>query len=474
MSFNSPVRDDRGDTLVSAGKRFELGFFTPNGSNAEKRYATKRYVGIWYHNNPQTVVWVANREKPVYDSTGVFAIAEDGNLKVLDGFNISYWSTELEAKDSSSTGSMVTLMDSGNLVMSQEYPSHGSELLWQSFSHPTDTFLPGMKMDENIKLTSWSSLVDPAPGYFTFQQDEDRKDQYVIKNESIPFWESRVSGSFPGSDDGFKQISDLLMNSSSIRQPENKLAANQSSSGLFRGLNSSTIEFRNMRLVMHFGGQVQFFLAQKDRAVWSLIWQEPKDKCSESDSCGGFASCNNENTASCKCLPGFEPVLPDNWNLRDFSQGCSRIQDVCSKGQESRSFQKLKNMIVGKPSVYANFNETKCKDECLKKCSCQAYSYKKAERGDNDETCWIWFEELNNILESYARGRDLNLRIFLNPPEVSAKKKGSLSLYLIIFGLYTLIICKENGWIVDKKIGRAISEMQHITCMTARYNSETS
>ena len=34
---------DNGETLVSAGGEFEVGFFTPNGSSGHKRY-----VGIWY------------------------------------------------------------------------------------------------------------------------------------------------------------------------------------------------------------------------------------------------------------------------------------------------------------------------------------------------------------------------------------------------------------------------------------------
>ncbi|MFS7984385.1 putative non-specific serine/threonine protein kinase [Helianthus anomalus] len=45
-----------GDTLVSAGGIFELGFFKPGISE-------NRYLGIWYKNiSVRTVVWVANRD----------------------------------------------------------------------------------------------------------------------------------------------------------------------------------------------------------------------------------------------------------------------------------------------------------------------------------------------------------------------------------------------------------------------------
>ncbi|XP_059627801.1 G-type lectin S-receptor-like serine/threonine-protein kinase SD1-13 [Cornus florida] len=47
------------------------------------------YVEIWYgvYNNVSFsgVVWVANRDKPLHDSSGSLAISEDGNLVVMDG-----------------------------------------------------------------------------------------------------------------------------------------------------------------------------------------------------------------------------------------------------------------------------------------------------------------------------------------------------------------------------------------------------
>lgn len=46
------------------------------------------------------------------------------------------------------------LMDSGNLIVSPEdQENHSVKILWQSFASPTNTFLPGMKMDETIALS---------------------------------------------------------------------------------------------------------------------------------------------------------------------------------------------------------------------------------------------------------------------------------------------------------------------------------
>ncbi|KAK2383218.1 G-type lectin S-receptor serine/threonine-protein kinase RKS1 [Trifolium repens] len=72
ISIQKPIRD--GELLISKSKTFALGFFTPGKS-------TSRYVGIWYNNLPiQTVVWVANRDSPINDTSGILSIDSNGNL----------------------------------------------------------------------------------------------------------------------------------------------------------------------------------------------------------------------------------------------------------------------------------------------------------------------------------------------------------------------------------------------------------
>ncbi|PPS18182.1 hypothetical protein GOBAR_AA02401 [Gossypium barbadense] len=149
-----------GQTLFSAGNRFELGFFGPSrGSNV------KRYVGIWYASNPQIVVWVANRDNPVLDRTGVLSIAND-QLKLSDEKGKIYWSTQRGAKRSNP---VAKLNDTGNFILLDERLRVN---LWESFTEPTDTFLFGMKIDAKFSLTSWSSEEDPSSGNFIFKQDQ--------------------------------------------------------------------------------------------------------------------------------------------------------------------------------------------------------------------------------------------------------------------------------------------------------------
>jgi hypothetical protein len=104
--------NDNGTTLLSSGGTFELGFFNATGSASPKRF-----VGIWYKQDQQIVVWVANRDNPVVDAAGTFGIADDGNFRVSDTTGKWYWFTD---ESFSTNRTTLKLMDSGNLVLSDD------------------------------------------------------------------------------------------------------------------------------------------------------------------------------------------------------------------------------------------------------------------------------------------------------------------------------------------------------------------
>ena len=65
----TPIQSLRdGETIISAGGNFFQGFFSPGNSK-------NRYLGIWYNKiSDKTVVWTANRENPIYNSSGILTI----------------------------------------------------------------------------------------------------------------------------------------------------------------------------------------------------------------------------------------------------------------------------------------------------------------------------------------------------------------------------------------------------------------
>ena len=154
---------DHAETLVSPGRKFELGFFGPTGSSGDKRY-----VGIWYTSDKQIVVWVANRNSPLINTiAGAFGFTTDGNLTALDmSSGKVHWSFELDSyylcDPCNTTDRIVNLTDFGHLVLFNNETS-----LWESFNNPTGTFLPNMTMNRYMNLTSWRDRDDPGTGNLT-------------------------------------------------------------------------------------------------------------------------------------------------------------------------------------------------------------------------------------------------------------------------------------------------------------------
>lgn len=395
-------------TLVSISETYELGFFSPAES-------TRRYLGIWYYNKePQTVVWVANRDNHVQDSTASFHIAEDGNLKVSsDTSGKSYWSSGL--RESSSSNRTVNLNDSGNLVLQD---THTGKILWQSFDHPTDTFLPFMKMDRNIKLISWRNISDPAPGNFTFQLDPTGDGYIISKNPDRPYWKAGNlnSEALPST------ISYLLTNFSlkpAVSCPEKakytSCLRDSTRAGTVYNFTRPVTDYNFTRLVMNYTGKIQFYKYEDNNlgSGWSTPWGEPSEECKIYNACGNFSSCNNNNLPKCKCLPGFEPLSRGNGNgsCGELFEGCVRKSASCER--KDITFLKLGKVKVGNSGADVEADsEADCQTQCLNNCStCQAYSY-SATRSDRGFACLIWTQELLTLQEySLQDGIDLSVRV---------------------------------------------------------------
>eukprot|EP00258_Populus_trichocarpa_P032574 XP_024448593.1 G-type lectin S-receptor-like serine/threonine-protein kinase CES101 [Populus trichocarpa] len=174
-------------TLVSKNRLFTLGFKRVGSAESDATY-----LGIWYNDDTSHPFWLANRDKPIADNSGVLAIDGSGNMKLTysGGDLVEFYSSQ-----SSASNITAILEDSGNFVLKDEN-SGSQQVLWQSFDIPTDTFLPGMKLGINHRtgqtwsLKSWLSDLVPTPaGAFTFEWDTKGKG-LVIKRRDVIYWTS--------------------------------------------------------------------------------------------------------------------------------------------------------------------------------------------------------------------------------------------------------------------------------------------
>ncbi|GJY85428.1 zinc finger, CCHC-type containing protein [Tanacetum coccineum] len=160
ITLNQTIKD--GDTIVSSSENFEMGFFSPGTSK-------NRYIGIWYKKiSTCTVVWVANRETPLTNKSGVLKVGHNG-LELLNGTKTVIWSTHT-SEIVTTSGLVVQILDSGNLVLQDQGNS-----IWQSFDYPGDTLLSGMSIRvdlltrKDIHLTSWKNEYDPSAGPYVLR-----------------------------------------------------------------------------------------------------------------------------------------------------------------------------------------------------------------------------------------------------------------------------------------------------------------
>ncbi|XP_015164158.1 G-type lectin S-receptor-like serine/threonine-protein kinase At4g03230 [Solanum tuberosum] len=317
-------------TLVSAGQIFELGLFNTRSKDGKLR----NYVGIWYRVSPKTIVWVANRDRPIPVSDEILAIGidVDGNLKVLDSKKNSYFSTGLVSASSSKR--TANLYDSGNLVLIDEL---SGKRLWQSFDNPTDTFLPGMNMDSALKLTAWRvTQEDPSTGDYTFRQNTATKFEYNILSQKRGLhWKASVSAKPFSSRELPSLVGSMLTNFSFNTEQQYTPKLNKSPTDDV----SSVPDFNYTRLLLNSSGEIQLYGWSNESTGWLQIWSEPQDPCDVNESCGKFGICNSGFMSRCKCLPGFDPDSPDEWTVGTCTDGCSRKSvRGCNKKSEFDTF----------------------------------------------------------------------------------------------------------------------------------------
>ncbi|KAI4296570.1 hypothetical protein L6164_036519 [Bauhinia variegata] len=148
-----------------------------------------RYVGVWYVSESD-IIWVANREEPLKDSSGIVAISEDGNLVVINGKKEVVWSSNVS---SLAFNASAKLVDTGNLLLLDDTTG---KAIWESFQHPTDSYVPNMRLSTNkitgkkVQLTSWKNRSDPSVGNFSFSVERVNFPEMFLWNKTKPYFRS--------------------------------------------------------------------------------------------------------------------------------------------------------------------------------------------------------------------------------------------------------------------------------------------
>ncbi|XP_019196488.1 PREDICTED: G-type lectin S-receptor-like serine/threonine-protein kinase At4g27290 [Ipomoea nil] len=390
-----PITD--GTTIVSAGGNFELGFFSPGNSK-------NRYVGIRYSKIPtKDVVWVANRDTPLNNTSGKLMLKDNGNLVLLDGSNEEIWSSNSSI---SLKNPVAQLSDTGNLVVREGNDHSSKNSAWQSFDYPGNTFLPGMKVGRNLatghawSLNSWKSSDDPGLGEYTEMLDLNgfpQIFQFKGANKSATFrhgpWNGKTFTGVPYIKINPFFTFEYIMDDTEIYYK-------------YELINSSV----PFRVVITPTGLIQRLTWIERTKSWFLYSTAQADMCDHYAMCGAFGKCNINNSPSCDCLKGFIPKYPQQWDATDWSNGCARKTPLdCGNDDRFLVYTGLKLPDTRDSWYDRNISLEECKRWCLKNCNCSAFS--NLDVRDGGSGCLLWFGDLTDIKENGEIEQDVYVKV---------------------------------------------------------------
>lgn len=401
--------------LQSANATFKFGFFSlpPRSSSM--------YLGIWYADIvPFTSVWVANRNKAVsQNATCVFD--HSGRVNLFEGGK-TVWSIGESA-------SLLLLLETGNLVLQ----SSNSSVIWQSFDHPGNTWLPTMVLGPGKKLKSWLAPDDPSPGHYTVMMGD--SDNFIcMYNNSTQYYDS---GHWDG--EKFSNVPEM--------QNNYIFSFSYNRSGFQWETARGFENFKISRFVIEYSGFMIQSSYQVSYQSWSAFWEKPNNPCDVERMCGRNSICDNRQQPNCKCpATGFQPVDKQEWGANIFTHGCERNSPLnCTLSHGSNDGFISLNQTSFEWSFFYSLpmaDLQKCKDLCLANCSCNGFFF----NGDVHGNCSLFSEDLyDGTMSSSATGM-FYMRVsavdLLSYKLASRKKSkfGCLQIGLLVGGIVILVV----------------------------------
>lgn len=443
----SPLQSLRdGDTLVSEGGTFELGFFSPGNSSI-------RYLGLWYKNIPvRRVVWVANRQKPINDSSGVLTVSGIGRLMLLSGAGDEaslIWSSS-GSQNEPVNSPVAQLLESGNLVLrDQKDGNEPDRYLWQSFDYPSDTLLQGMRLGSDSKtglnrnITSWKSADDPSPGELTYKVELNNYPETVVWKGSSKYFRSG-----PWNGIRFSGATGMIQN------PVYDYTFVSTSSEVYYTYHLKSTSLISVLVVNETNDSRNRLIWVQAHQAWEVYSSAPRDNCDNYGLCGANGICIFTESPVCQCLHGFKPKSLERWGLMDWSQGCIRDKPLnCQKGDGFAKFEGVKLPDTSYTWLNTSMSLKECRAKCLSNCSCTAYT--NSDIRGKGSGCAMWFGDLIDIRKSES-GQELYIRMQGLGNRLK-KKRAVISVVAVAIAIAVACGMLIIGYTVKRKILRGKS-----------------
>ncbi|KAK1368881.1 Receptor-like serine/threonine-protein kinase [Heracleum sosnowskyi] len=424
-----------GESITSSGGEFELGFFSPGSS-------TNRYLGIWYKKiSNGTVVWVANRNTPIRNTSSVVRVDDKGIT--LQTVSEIIWSSNTSI---SMKNPVAQLLDSGNLVLRDE-DDDINNFIWQSFDYPGDNLLPGMKFGLDLVagldryFISWKSIDDPSTGNFINRLDPNGFPQSFLSKGSVKLyrfgpWNGRqFSGALNGNLNGI-YTEDFVISEKEIYY---KFDLIKKTSAVIRYTLTSN-------------GEIKLLVWNNENQTWNVYATVMVSGCGRYKSCGANGICNINGSPRCECLREFVPKFQAKW-AEDWSSGCVRREKLnCRSNATFMKYSSVKLPDTQHSWYDMKMNFEECGRLCLQNCSCTAYANTDIRRGGSG--CILWFNDLSDMTGYIEDGQDIYVKMPASRLVDSHRSRGKrhrlmflipLVLVLVALALIFLYVSRKRG-----------------------------
>ncbi|KAK1391454.1 Receptor-like serine/threonine-protein kinase [Heracleum sosnowskyi] len=428
ITANQTISD--GQTIVSARGEFEMGFFSPKGN------PQNRYFGIWYKKMSNgTVVWVANRETPIANTSGIIKVSSMGIVvSTNQSTNIQIWSSNYSR---SVKNPVAQLLDTGNLVFRDE--NERQNFVWQSFDHPVDTFLPGMKFGYDLVtgadryFLSWKSDDDPAPGNYICRLDKNGFPQVILWKDSVPLVRNAPWLGSRDSNNSVREYNGMYT--------ERFVLTETAAYYVFEVL---ITESPITRLTLTPSGVPTRYIWNTENHDWTQYKTLQESDCDRYGICGTNGVCNINKSPRCECMDGFDPKIPEDGAKADWSNGCSRnVQLECGNGEGFVKYRGVKLPDTRWSWYNMSMSLVECKDKCLKDCNCTAYSNIDTSNGGSG--CLLWFGGLIDMQVLSEDAQDLYVRMAASELKENRKSRVKHLQIVLVPLLVILVGILEDG-----------------------------